>query len=214
MLRGVLFDMDGVLVDSEELIFLAAKKMFEEKGVKVKRKDFLPYIGTGEDSYLSNVARKHGYSIRIEGDKARTYELYDELSEEHLSILPGVENFIKKCKRKHLKLAIATSADEFKLKVNLRKLSNVSTFFDATVNGLGIKRKKPYPDIYIEAAHRLNLDPSECLVVEDAVSGIKAAKAAKAKCLALATSFSNQELSEADWICTDLSEAPDESINW
>ena len=214
MIKGILFDMDGVLVDSEELIFLAAKKMFEEKGVKVNREDFLPYIGTGENSYLSNVAEKYGYPIQIKRDKARTYELYDELSEEHLTLLPGVENFIKKCKDKKLKLAIATSADEFKLKVNLRKLNNVSSFFDATINGSEIKRKKPFPDIYLEAAHRLNLDPSECLVVEDAVSGIKAAKAANAKCLALTTSFLKKELSEADWICTNLSEAPDESINW
>jgi beta-phosphoglucomutase len=214
MIKGILFDMDGVLVDSEELIFLAAKKMFEKNGINVSREDFQPFIGTGEDSYLSNVAKKYDFPINIERDKAITYKYYRDLADEHLYILPGVKDFILRCKKKNLKLAVATSADEFKLKVNLNKLNEISLYFDATISGSEIERKKPFPDIYIKAADKLKLNPSECLVVEDAVSGIQAARSANAKCLALTTSFSRKELSDADWICSDLSEAPDESINW
>jgi beta-phosphoglucomutase len=212
MIKGVLFDMDGVLVDSEKYICQAAIQMFAEQCVYVEPEDFLPFVGTGENRYLGGVAEKYGFSINLERDKARTYDIYAEKVKGKLQPLEGVKEFIAICREHGLKLAVATSTDKFKMEVNLREIGIPADSFDATVNGLEVLNKKPDPEIFLKAAHKLGLKPEECLVVEDAINGIKAGKAAGCKCLGLTTSFSAELLHEADWIARDLSEVPDAVI--
>lgn len=214
MIKAVLFDMDGVLVDSEELIYLAAKQMFKEHGISVTKEDFVPFIGTGENSYLGNVARKHGFPIDINRDKARTYEIYAQIAPQKLRIFPGVKSFINECRNKKLRLAVATSADEVKMTVNLKASGLYTGIFDTTVNGLEVIHKKPHPEIYLRAAKKLSVEPSACLIVEDAVNGIEAARAAGARCLAVTNSFSAAELSKADWIVNSLSEVAEDVLSW
>ena len=213
-LKAVLFDMDGVLVDSEELIYLAAKQMFAEHDIEVTQEDFKPFIGAGENNYLGGVAKKYNFDINIERDKARTYEIYAEIAPDKLKVLSGVREFIQLCKARKLKLAVATSADEVKMNVNLKAASLDSGIFDATVNGLEVTNKKPHPEIYLNAAKKLGVKPFECLVVEDAVNGVEAANAAGAKCLAVTNSFSAKELSNADWIVKNLTDVPENVLNW
>ena len=214
MIRGVLFDMDGVLVDSESYICSAAIMMFKEIGVTALPEDFKPFTGMGENRYIGGVAEKHSVRVNIDKVKARTYELYEKLVAEKLFALPGSHEFIAKCKRKGLKLALATSADRVKMEVNLREIGLSSDTFNSIITGLDVEKKKPAPDIYIKAAKNLGLEPHECLVVEDAISGVKAGKTAGCKCLAVTTSFEASALSEADWICRSLLEVPDEVLNW
>ena len=214
MIRGVLFDMDGVLVDSEEYISLAAIMMFRENGVNVSREDFQPFVGMGENRYLGGVAGKYNFPFDIERDKKRTYEIYGNMVKGKLLPLPGVHEFINKCKERKLKIAVVTSADEVKMLTNLREIGLPIETFNGTVNGLEVERKKPFPDIFLKGAKLLNLDPADCLVVEDAISGEKAGKAAGCKVLALTTSFKASEFKAADWIAENLESAPDESLMW
>jgi len=214
MIKGVLFDMDGVLVDSESFISLAAILMFKEMGVIVSSEDFKPFTGMGENRYIGGVAEKHGIVVNIEEVKARTYKIYEELVKGKLYPLPGSHEFVAKCRSKGFKLALATSADRIKMEVNLREIGLSAGTFNSIITGLDVENKKPAPDIYIKAAKSIGLEPNECLVVEDAVSGVKAGKAAGCKCLAITTSFDAAALSEADWICESLLEVPDEVLNW
>lgn len=214
MIQGVLFDMDGVLVDSEEYICRAAVQMFKEKGFKVEPEDFIPFVGAGEDRYIGGVAERYGISLDLEKDKARTYEIYGEMVEGKLGPLPGAVEFIGHVKKKNLKCAVATSADRVKMEINLKAIQIPPEEFDALINGLDVEKKKPDPEIYLRAAAEIGVDPGNCLVVEDAVNGVRAAKAAGARCLALTTSFSEDELSSADWIAEDLSKVPEESLLW
>jgi beta-phosphoglucomutase len=214
MIKGVLFDMDGVLVDSESFICDAAICMFKELGTSVSAEDFKPFTGMGENRYIGGVAEKHQLKLDIEKVKARTYEIYEELAAGKLSPLPGAHEFIAKCRNKGFKLVLATSTDRIKMEVNLREIGLADNTFNSIVTGLDVVNKKPAPDIYIEAARSIGLKPNECLVVEDAVSGVIAAKRAGCRCLAVTTSFSASELSEADWICGSLLKVPDEVINW
>lgn len=204
-IEAVLFDMDGVLADSEPFICKAAVAMFAEHGLEVKEEDFLPFVGAGENAYLGGVAAKYSFPIDIERDKKRTYELYLQVIQGELKALPGVESCIRACKRQGWKIAVATSADEVKMTANLAEIGLPLAIFDATVNGLEVERKKPQPDIYLKAASLLGVDPSRCIVIEDAVNGIEAAKAAGAYCVALTTSFEEELLKEADLIIRDLS---------
>jgi len=214
MLQGVLFDMDGVLVDSESFICEAAVKMFEEKGLTVKKEDFIPFVGTGENRYIGGVAEKYNFPINIEQVKARTYEIYKVIVKNKIQALPGAKEFIERCRKKSLKLALVTSADEVKMLINLKEIGIPTSKFDVLINGLDVERKKPFPDIYLKAAGELELKPENCLVVEDAVSGVNAAKAAGMRCLALLTSFNKIDLIGSDWIVQNLKSAPEEAINW
>jgi len=214
MIRGILFDMDGVLADSEPYICKAAIMMFSEMGLKTYSEDFKPFIGTGENRFIGGVAEKYGFKVNIEKVKARTYEIYLEIIKGNLKPLPGAKEFVGYCRKKGFLLAIATSADAIKMEANLREIGLPAGSFNTTVSGLEVENKKPAPDIYLKAARKLGLKPEDCLVVEDAVSGINAAKSAGCKCLAVTTSFDRSLLSEADWICKSLNDVPAEAINW
>ncbi len=208
--EAVIFDMDGVLVDSEPFIAVAAVRMFRERyGIGVTEEDFRPFVGAGEDRYIGGVAEKYGVRLNMPEDKDRTYEIYGEIIRGRLKELPGAVDFIEFCGENGKKTAIATSADEVKMRANLREIGLSPSCFDATVNGLEIEHKKPSPDIYIEAARRIAVPPGRCLVVEDAINGVQAAKNAGALCLGLSSWFSSGELKNAgaDFTAPNLKEA-------
>jgi len=213
MLKAVIFDMDGVLVDSEEYICEAAIRMFAERGYTVKPEDFIPFVGAGENRYIGGPAEKNGIPLDLERDKARTYEIYGELVKD-LKPLTGAREFINKCKSRGLKLAVASAADKVKVDINLGILDLPAGTFDAVVNGLDVEKKKPDPEIFLLAANRLGVPPYECLVAEDAVNGVLAAKAAGARCLGITTSFTPEQLRGADWFAPNLGEAPEEATAW
>lgn len=211
---AVIFDMDGVLVDSEPFICEAAMRMFAERGLTVRPDDFLPFVGAGENRYIGGVAEKYGFALDIERDKARTYAIYAEIVRNRIEPLPGVRDFISVARGKGLKLAVASSADPVKIETNLDEIGLPHDTFDAVISGMDVTHKKPEPDIFLAAASELGVEPGVCLVVEDAVNGVAAAKAAGMRCLALTTSFTPQELEGADWIAATLAEAPEEVLEW
>jgi len=214
MIKGVLFDMDGVLADSEQYICKAAIMMFEELGLRAVPDDFKQFVGTGENRYIGGVAEKYGIRVDIDKVKARTYEIYQTIIRGNLKPLPGAAEMVNRCRNLGLKLALATSADRIKMIANLNEIGIPVISFDAIITGLDVVNKKPYPDIYIRAADELGLKTAECLVVEDAISGITAAKRAGCRCLAVSGSFDSTLLSEADWICDSLENVPEEALNW
>lgn len=217
MLRGIIFDMDGVLCDSEHFICEAAVCMFKDlHGITVQPADFLPFVGTGEDRYLGGVAEKYGVALQLERDKTHTYDMYLNIIRGRLQPLPGVHEFIGEARKAGLKLAVATSADRVKMEGNLREITLPASTFDATVNGLEVKLKKPNPDIFLEAARRIGCEPATCLVVEDAENGLKAGRAAGARCLGLTTSFTAERLiaAGAEWTAPDLAHVPAGVLNW
>jgi HAD superfamily hydrolase (TIGR01509 family) len=211
---GIIFDMDGVLVDSEEFICKAACLMFAELGLRVKPDDFVPFIGTGENRYLGGVAEKYQFSIDIDAIKKRTYDIYLDIIRGELKPLPGVKTFIEQCRRQGRSLAVASSADRRKVDGNLREIGLSTDLFSTVITGEDVVHKKPDPEIFLLAARRLQLNPAHCLVIEDAVSGVAAAKAAGAKCLALTTSFSREKLLKADFFAPNLADVPQEAILW
>lgn len=209
-LRGVIFDMDGVLVLSEPILAEAAIRMFAEHGVTVRHEEFHPFIGMGEDRYIGGVAEARGVALDLPAAKARTYAIYLDLIRGRLKPLPGVLDFVADCRRRGLAIAVASSADAVKVAGNLREIGLPPEAFDTVIDGEQAARKKPAPDLFLAASNRLNLAPSACLVVEDAVAGVRAAKAAGMRCLAVTTSFPPPDLEAAgaDWIAPNLAEAP------
>ena len=211
--------MDGVLADSEEYICESAMKMFEELGLSVKAEDFLPFVGAGENRYLGGVAEKYGFDLNkaiggIDPAKARTYAIFGQIIKGRLKEISGAASFVRSCRGKGLKTALATSADKDKMTYTLNEIGLPLSVFDAAVNGLDVERKKPFPDIYLKAAELIGILPENCLVVEDAVNGVEAAKAAGCRCIGITSSFTEEELGQADWFSSCLAEVPPEALLW
>jgi HAD superfamily hydrolase (TIGR01509 family) len=208
--------MDGVLVRSEPLLAEAASRMFAEKGYTVGSDEFRPFIGMGEDRFIGGVAEARGIPLDPARDKARTYAIYLDLIRGRLTALPGVRDYVATCRARGLSLAVASSADEIKVNGNLEEIGLPSSTFDVVVNGSEVARKKPAPDIFLEACTRLGLEPAACLVIEDALSGIAAARAAGCRCLAVTTSFPADRLAAAgaDWVVSGLDHAPPAALDW
>ncbi|MCP5522525.1 MAG: HAD-IA family hydrolase [Verrucomicrobiales bacterium] len=196
--RALIFDMDGVLTDSEPLINEAAVAMFRERGVAVAPEDFLPFVGTGENRYIGGVAEQHGVTLDIEEAKRRTYEIYLALVPTRLHAFPGAVDCVKRCRAAGLKVAVASSADRVKIDANLEKIGLPAAEWDALVSAEDVVHKKPAPDIFLAAARKLGVQPVECVVIEDAVNGVQAAKAAGMRCIAVAQSFPAEQLNQAD----------------
>lgn len=197
-IRAVIFDMDGVLVDSEPLINTAAIAMFRENGLAVQPDDFLPFVGAGEDRYIGGVAEHYAFPLDIPAAKKRTYEIYLDLVPTQLETFPGAIDLVHDCRKAGLSLAVASSADAIKVRANLEKIGLPIQFWEAVIKGEDVKQKKPAPDIFLSAAAKLGVAPKECVVVEDAVNGVQAAKAAAMRCVAVATTFPPDRLVEAD----------------
>jgi HAD superfamily hydrolase (TIGR01509 family) len=206
MIRAAIFDMDGVLTDSEPLINAAAIAMFREKGLLVQPEDFLPFVGTGEDRYIGGVAEKYGVRLDLAAAKKRTYEIYLALVPEQLRAFPGAQALVQACRTYGLKTAVASSADLIKIQANLDKIGLPLPSWDAVITAEDVVRKKPAPDIFLAAAAKLKLAPKECVVIEDAVNGIEAAKAAGMRCVAVAQTFPVEPLKEADLIKGSVAE--------
>lgn len=213
-LRGVIFDMDGVLVDSEPIIAESAIRMFAELGYTLRPEEFFPFVGTGEDRFLGGPAEARGIALDLAAAKARVYAIYLELIRGRLGALRGAREFVLDCRARGLSLAVASSADRIKVAGNLAEVGLPEGTFAAVITGSDVARKKPAPDLFLEAAKRLGLDPAACLVVEDAPAGVAAAKAAGCRCLGLTTTFPAERLPGADWTAPDLSNAPGVATAW
>ncbi len=212
LIRAVIFDMDGVLTDSEPLICEAAVAMFHERGVRVQPEDFAPFVGTGENRYLGGVAEQYGCRIDLADAKRRTYELYLQMVPERLKAFPGATHLVRTCRAKGLRIALASSADPIKIQANLAKIQLPAGQWDAIVSGEDVTHKKPSPDIFLVAAQRMGLRPEACVVVEDAVHGIEAAKAAGMRCVAVAQTFPAGLLREADLVKQSLEDLSVEEL--
>lgn len=205
-IRAVIFDMDGVLVDSEPLINAAAIAMFMEKGWIVQPDDFLPFVGAGEDRYIGGVAEHYGFPLDLPAAKHRTYEIYLDLVPSRLEAFPGALELVHACRKAGLLIAVASSADLIKVRANLEAIGLPLRFWDAVVTGEDVQNKKPSPDIFLVAAGKLGVNPPESVVVEDAVNGVQAARAAAMRCVAVATTFPPDRLWAADAVRNQIAD--------
>jgi len=205
-----LFDMDGVLVYSTPVTMRAALEVLAEYGVFPKKEDFRPFIGAGEARFVGGVAEKYGVPYEP-AMKDKTYAKYVEYVKEGLTVYPGAKEVLAILKERGHKVALCSSADFIKIEANMKGADIPLDWFDALVSGSDAERKKPFPDIFLSAAKKLGADPSDCLVIEDALNGIQAAKSAEMYCAAVTTYFNREQLKEEkpDFIIDSLYEIPD-----
>ena len=210
-IKGLLFDVDGVLVDSEKYIQQAYFDYYKEKyNLDLTLDDLGNFVGTGEITSIVGLGKKFNLKYDIREDKKGIYNTYSKLIKGKLKLMPGVERFIFNAKKAGLKLALATSADRVKLNYSFSETGLDLSLFDFIVSGDIVIKTKPDGGIYKYAAAGLVLSNEECLVIEDALSGHEAAKNAGSLSLGVTSSFdvNSQILSGADLVIKDLSFFP------
>ncbi len=190
---AIIFDMDGVLVDSEHAMRSAAIEALGRHGIKASHEDFFPFTGMGEDKFIGGVAEKHGheYSTAL---KDEAYEIYCATAKQNVEVCPDVLETLHMLKSKGYKLAVASAADKIKVEANLACIGVNFSFFDAVVWGNEVVNKKPAPDAFLLAAKKMNVVPEKCIVFEDAIGGIQAALAANMSVIGITTTFNAETL--------------------
>lgn len=197
---AVLFDMDGVLCDSEQLSRDAAVRLFADHyGTTVRAADFEAFTGTGEAAFLTGVAELYGVpDWDAEVAKARFFDVYLHRGYvARLTPFRGVAGLVGRLRELGLSIAVASSADAVKVTANLDAIGLGTAAFDATTSGEEVVRKKPDPAVFFKAAEKVGATASRCVVVEDAVAGVVAAKAAGMRCVGVSTSMPAAAFTEA-----------------
>ena len=193
--KAILFDMDGVLIESEYLMRASAIRALADYGVTARHEDFLEFTGMGEDRFVGGVAEKHGLVYKTEM-KELAYDYFGQKVKEEAHVPAGVKKMLEALHGMGLTLAVCSAADLRKVRYNLMAIGVDESIFAALVTGSDVTRKKPFPDIYLEGARRIGIDPEDCLVIEDAISGIQAAHAAGMDAVGVPTTFSQEVLQE------------------
>lgn len=206
--KAVIFDMDGVLVDSEDAMKVTSMESLERFGIHPEKGDFLEFTGMGEDAFIGGVARKYGLEYDSEM-KEYAYKRYVEEAEDLVYVFPEAKDVILKTRGKGMKIAVASAADMVKVRANLECIGVAEDLFDALVTGDDVTRNKPDPEIFQKAAKKLGVDPEDCIVIEDAISGLQAAKKAGMTSIGVTSAFSREEITEGtpDHVADSLAEA-------
>ena len=205
-IKYIIFDMDGVLINSEPVTTKAAAVALSEIGISVNPDAFKAYIGAGEDKFITELCKEHQKEALIPGAMNRLYELFDQYVHSTLEVFPSVHKLLSELKNKGFRLAIASSSAADKVKTSLEAAKISEDLFDVIITGSDVTQKKPSPEIYFITMDELDADPEECIIIEDALNGIRAAKGSDAFCFAVTTSFSREEIEKEspDFIADDI----------
>lgn len=197
--RAVIFDMDGTLINSTKADFLAWKKIFDEFGETLNYQQYLDrYLGIKSAELMRSKFRLEGEELK--DTLLRKLEYFKTIVEDNgIETIPYAIELVDNLKAEGYKLAVATSARRSKMEWVLKQL-NLFDKFDVIVSGDDVKTGKPDPAIFLQTARLLGVKPDECLVFEDAVSGIRAAKSAGMKTVGITTTQDAERLDEADLI--------------
>ena len=212
MIKAVIFDLDGVIVDTAHYHYLAWKRLAKELGfdLTIEQNELLK--GVSRMRSLEIILELGGISLsnaekeRIANKKNGWFvEYVNEMKPDE--IFPGVKEMLKSIRSKGLKVALASSS---KNAPRVIELLNIENEFDAVVDGTMIEHTKPDPEIFLLAALKLKVNPTECVVFEDAEAGVEAAIAAGMKCVGVG---SVQQLGKADTVVKTTSDFKVEKIN-
>lgn len=207
MYKAVLFDMDGVIIDSEPVRQKLEKELFKKLGMDVSDEEHQSYVGTTSEGMWQGIKSNHDtpHSIaELIGMEQSNYlsnlEKYDDQYP-----MPGVIDLIKNLHENGMTLVVASSACMKNIEVVVKKFK-LEKYFTKLVSGEEVPKGKPAPDVFLEAAKRINMQADKCIVIEDATNGVAAAKAAGMKCIGISSPHRvPQDLSEADLVVDHLS---------
>jgi HAD superfamily hydrolase (TIGR01509 family) len=207
---AVIFDLDGVLADSEPWWNEIDKKLLAEYGVTYRGEHHRNVLGVSFRLAVEFYKKAFGLSVPIKEMMRRRAEIAIAFFANRVGLFPSAKEVLQELRRMNLRLAVATSSVSASARPFLDR-HNLTVCFDVVITGDEIERGKPHPDIYLRAAEKLGLPADACLVVEDALAGVAAAKAANMRVAAIPdTRFVDpcEYQKEADHVLGSLSQIP------
>jgi beta-phosphoglucomutase len=222
MLRAIIFDFNGIIVDDEPIHFQLFQRVLKEEEINLTEADYYArYLGCDDRGAFTTAYREHGRALN-DSNLAQLIErkavYYREEIKTKMRVFPGVQTLVPKLAKK-LPLAIASGALRDEIEIILSGIGLLA-HFRAIVSTEDVIRGKPEPEIFLKALARLNtlsgsdplISPAECLVIEDSKEGIRGARRAGMKCLAVTNSHPAELLNEADSIVESLEGLPQSQL--
>lgn len=208
--QAVLWDMDGILIDTHHYHFCAWKEVLSGYGIELDQAMFKEIFGIKNRLIIDKLFKRGNDLSFIREIETKKENLFRKLIQGKAALLPGVQEWLVKFRNLKLLQAVASSAPSENVDFLLYE-NGIQEFFSAIVNADGLP-SKPDPAIFLKAASLLDVEPQRCVVIEDAISGIQAALSANMKCIAVANSLPMEELGMANLILPQLNALTEEAF--
>ncbi len=202
-IAAVIWDMDGVLADTAPHHLLAWRETFAKRGIKFTEEDFMRGFGIRNDAIIRNVLGEQTTPEEIEAIAREKEATFRRIIGKDIKPLPGALDLLKALDENGIKMAIASSTVIENIHLIISSLG-IEKYFEVIITGHDVTEGKPNPQVFLLAARRLGAEPKNCIVVEDAVAGVKAAKRAGMYCVAITSTHPREKLKEADLIVDTL----------
>lgn len=219
MIQGLIFDLDGTITLTQQFHSQAFSKVFAEHGIEyTEHDDLYKYAGMGSGTIFPKVFADHGITLTEEQVKEYSEEkkkIYTKILEENeILAVRGVEDFLKRVTDAGYEICIASGNKVEPIEYLLDRVG-IRKYFSIIVTNKDANKPKPAPDIFLAAAKKLGLEPTQCIVFEDAVNGVQASKSAGMRCIALATRIPEKDLrtAGADYVVKSYDEISDDMIS-
>lgn len=203
LIRAVIWDMDGVIVDTGEYHYRSWRGIFKKQGVNFNESDFQRVFGQRNDTIIRKTLGEELTQIQVDRIADDKDKLFRQIVKSHVTPFPGVIDLLKILKANGILSAVASSAPLENIRLILAE-AGIAEYFQAVVYGREVSEGKPSPQIYLLAAQKLSVEPSNCIVIEDAVVGVEGAKWAGMRCIAVTNTHEAAGLSKADLVVDSL----------
>jgi len=203
-IKGILFDLDGTVIDSESLYQRGEIKLFREYGVEIPNSDWKIFRGTTEQDFYKIAMKRYNIKEKKETfiQKGRTY--IKQEFDQSLKFKGDFLEFFNYIKGRY-KIGLVTASPMHSFEY-VNKILNIKKYFTNIITNDDTVKSKPNPEPYIKMMEILNLNPNQTLIIEDSINGMKSAKSAKAKVVAITGSVSKENMSNADYIIDNFLE--------
>jgi HAD superfamily hydrolase (TIGR01509 family) len=209
LIKAVLFDFDGVLVDSAEINFEVKRRLFLPFGLELSEREFREiWVSptSGKKAGNKYFVKLHGLNADVQELREKQKPIFVALFREKAELMPGALSFIKALKERKIPVAIVSSNFRYNIDVVLQKFG-LQRCFDAIISTEDCSKPKPHPEPYLKAIQKLGVKPENVLAFEDSGNGVESAKSAGCKCIAMPNHFTlNEDFSKADLVVKSLTE--------
>ena len=202
---AVIFDMDGVLLDSEPLHYEAVRLILAEQGVDFPFDDYARYLGTTLTSTWDELCERYPITMTLAEFEARYNADVLAHYQAGAPLIGGARELVKQLRDAGVPIAVASSSHRMWVNAALEG-AGLSEYFDQTTAGDEVSMGKPSPEIYLKAAEKLGVEPARCIAVEDAPAGVESANAAGMKVVLVRSELTSDLDLTSDWQVNDLTE--------
>ena len=201
--KAVIWDMDGVIADTGQYHFASWQEVLAKSGVNLAERDFLKLFGTRSDFIIGKILGQGLSQEDIENISQEKNRNFREKAKGNIKAFPGVIKLLSTIKKGNFRQALVSSALEENIDLVIAEL-DLDGYFDCIIHGHEVAESKPSSQIYLLAAEKLGAEPKNCIVIEDSPFGVRAAKAAGMRCLAVTNTHPQQDFEEADKVVNSL----------